>query len=85
MPALCDRCGSDKLIEDAKVEDHITAGRRVALEVMIGHQKGSGMRGDKPVRVPIKARICGECGFTELYVSEPARLWRLAQKINRAG
>ena len=84
MPAPCARCGSDKIIEDAKVEDHISAGRRVALEVMIGHQKGSGMRVNRPVRVPIKARICGECGFTEMYVSEPARLWRLAQKINNA-
>ena len=26
------------------------------------------------VRVPLKAQVCGTCGYTELYAKDPARL-----------
>ena len=83
MPTTCARCGSDKIIDNAKVEDHISAGRRAALEVLIGHQEIGGIRGYKPVRFSLKARICGACGFTDMYVSEPAKMWRIAQKLSQ--
>ncbi len=83
-PALtCARCGSDQIVEDAKVEDHITADRRVSLEVMIGYRKASALLPEKPQRFPLSARICGSCGFTELYVEDPEKLWTAAQRITR--
>lgn len=83
MAATCTRCGSDKIIEDAKIEDRISMDRRVSLEVLIGYRPTGGMRADQPQRFPLTARICGSCGFTEMFVSDPDRLWRAAQRVTR--
>ncbi|MFT5681015.1 MAG: putative nucleic-acid-binding Zn-ribbon protein [Myxococcota bacterium] len=79
----CARCGSDRIIEDAKVEDRITADRRVSLEVMIGYRKAGSLLPEKPQRFPLTARICGACGFTEMYVADPEKLWKAAGKLTR--
>ncbi len=79
----CARCGSDRVVEDAKVEDRITADRRVSLEVMIGYRKSGTMLPEKPQRFPLTARICGSCGYTDLYVADPVKLWSAARKLTR--
>ncbi len=83
-PALtCARCGSDQIVEDAKVEDHITADRRVSLEVMIGYRKASALLPEKPQRFPLCGRIWGAWGFTELYVLDPYMLCTAGPGITR--
>ena len=83
MAETCARCGSDKIIDDARVEDRISMDRRVSLEVMIGYRDTGGLRNQKPERFPIRARICGNCGFTEMYVAEPEKMWRASQRVTR--
>ncbi|MDG1483761.1 MAG: hypothetical protein P8R54_29490 [Myxococcota bacterium] len=79
----CSRCGSDRIIDDAKVEDRITADRRASLDVMIGYRKASMLQPEKPQRFPLAARICGSCGYTELYVVDPDRMWSASKKLTR--
>jgi hypothetical protein len=31
-------------------------------------------------RVVVEARVCADCGLTELYASDPAALWAAAEK-----
>ena len=87
MPAdsssTCARCGGDRIIADARVEDRVTVDRRVALEVMIGYRKASALLPDKPQRFPILAKICGSCGFAEMYVADPEKMWRASKKLTR--
>ena len=79
---VCPRCGSDRIIEDAKIEDRVTPDRRSSLEVLIGYRKGSGLLSPtRPMRFQLRARICGKCGHTEMFVAEPEKLWRAAQKV----
>ncbi len=79
----CGRCGSDRIIDDAKVEDRVTADRRASLDVMIGYRKASMLQPEKPQRFPLAARICGSCGYTELYVVDPDRMWSASKKRTR--
>ena len=81
--STCARCGSDKIIEDAKVEDRVTVDRRVSLEVMIGYRKGGTLMPDRPQRFALRAKICGNCGFAEMFVADPGKLWSAAKKIAR--
>ena len=66
----CPSCGSTDVITDARIVDRtleeelrVTVERRPHAKVFKG-----------TVGVTLKARVCGACGRTELYVSDPARL-----------
>lgn len=71
---VCAKCNSDRIIPRARVVDR-------------GHYNGAG---DLNVAVygnpdallfkemhegNVSARVCGECGFTEFYASNPAELY----------
>ena len=81
--STCGRCGSDRIVSDARVEDRVTADRRAPLDVMIGYRKASMLQPEKAQRFPLTARICGSCGYTELYVVNPDRLWSASKKLTR--
>ena len=66
----CPKCGSTRVMNDVR----IVAG---SLEegVTVQVQKNPHAKLFKgTVGVPLKARVCGECGYAELYASDPASL-----------
>ena len=80
----CTQCGSDKIIDDAKIEDRLTADRRGPLEVLIGYRSVGALLPDRPERFALRARVCGECGFAEMFVADPAKAWAAWKKVNRS-
>ena len=73
---LCTKCQNAHLIHDVQVADRTieedwTAAAYLKVEVAT-KPKARLFKGI--VGIPLKATVCGSCGYTELYVSEPARL-----------
>ena len=65
----CPQCGSTQIMTDVRVAD--------ALDEDLGAQvqrKPRAMLLKGTVRVQLKAQVCGECGYTELYAADPGRL-----------
>ena len=73
-PDLCPRCGSDRLIYDAKVEDRSKNGRH-KLEVLVGFNDPDALLFTAPIRAELRAAICGNCGWVGLFVRDPELLW----------
>lgn len=68
----CAKCGSDRVLEDVRVVDGTLDEDLVAKVEREPHAR----RHEGAVSVPLKARVCGSCGFAELYASDPAILFR---------
>jgi predicted nucleic-acid-binding Zn-ribbon protein len=71
----CERCGSTRIIPRARVIDrgegnHPTGSVQVGVE-----RKPDALFFTAEERVNTFARICGECGFTELFAEDPAALY----------
>ena len=73
MTNKCPKCGSSKIIPDAQVLDQgqYSDGH---LKVVVAEDPDALLfKGKK--RTPLRARVCGECGFTELSVEDPHLLY----------
>ena len=70
----CSRCGSDKVIRDAKVEDR-TEHLRHQLEILVGYNHPDALVFTDPIRADLRASICGECGHVDLFVRNADKLW----------
>jgi hypothetical protein len=71
----CTRCGGDRVIPDAKVEDrgdHL----RHQLEVLVGYANPEALLFTDPIRADLRASVCGTCGHVDLFVSDPGALWQ---------
>ncbi len=65
----CPKCGSNRVIDDVRIVA-FEGGHLVAKVQKKPHAKL--FKGT--VSVPLKARVCGACGYAELYASDPASL-----------
>ena len=75
----CSRCGSGEVIPKASLRDHTG----LALDTELRVEVAPGGLLTWPVRADLHARICGRCGYAELFVERPAELYtafRAAQK-----
>ena len=70
----CPRCGSDAVIPDARLVDRGDGDARHTLEVGLVRQPDA-MLVKHEERVAVRAQVCGDCGFVELYAADPAKLW----------
>ena len=76
--STCPKCGAAEILEGVRIEP-VGGG---AQEVRATVAPTSGMV-RKTTGSKLRAWICGECGFTELYVEEPATLaerWRAGDR-----
>ena len=71
----CPKCGSSNIMSGVKIVDRYhLAGLEQNLSLKVEEEpnalvfKGS-------LEKPLRAQVCGGCGFTEFYVSDPAELW----------
>lgn len=81
MPDLvCRSCSSSNVIPDAVVFDHdSTSWRPLGVTVRLAHPETTDLGITTATRdsatVPLHARVCGDCGATDLYAADPAALW----------
>ena len=73
-PLLCTRCGSHEVIPRVRVTDRDSGDMRQNLEVEV-QRRPNAMFFKRPERSALSARVCGACGFTELYVDAPNALY----------
>lgn len=73
-PLLCRRCGSEDVIPRARVVERDEGGARNDLHVEV-QRRPNAMLFKRPERAPITARVCGACGYAELYVDAPRALY----------
>lgn len=74
----CAKCGSAKIVPWVHIKDrsgNLNADFGLTAEV-VEHPNAlfGGTRASQ-----LLARVCGECGFTELYAQEPDELWAAYQ------
>jgi hypothetical protein len=69
----CTKCGSEKIIPQAKVLDYAPhrGGKDLEVEVSISHKKFN----HEAFRAAAYARICAGCGHIELYTDHTEGLW----------
>ena len=62
------------MIPDARLLDRGDADARKPAEVgVVRNPEAVLFKGE--VRAPLRAQICGECGYVELYAQNPGALW----------
>ena len=82
----CLKCGSDSMVPDVRVIDRGDQNVRQATEVGLQtNPQALLFKGE--VRVGTRAQVCGECGFVEVYATDPPALWdayvdRLARDLD---
>lgn len=83
----CLKCGSDAMVPEVRVVDRGDANStRLTTELGLATKPDAVLfKGE--VRFETVARVCGDCGFVELYAREPHALWdahvdRLARQLD---
>ena len=76
-PTLCPKCRSAKVIPNVRILDHIYGGTvEPALEIQT---RPHALMFKGGVARNLRAWVCGDCGYTELFVAEPHILWEAYQ------
>ncbi len=70
----CLKCGADAMIPGVRVIDRGESNARSPTELGI-QTKPDAMLFKGEVRVTAIARVCGDCGFVEMYATRPGALW----------
>ena len=72
----CPKCGSTQVMNDVQVADALEENLKVQVQ-----QKPHALLLKGTVRVPLKAQVCGTCGYTELYATDPKRLLKAHEQV----
>lgn len=78
MIDVCIKCGSDKIIPQAKVIDRGDYNSEGDLSISID-EKPDAFIFKQRIRSGITAKVCGSCGFIEFYADEPESLYSAYQ------
>ena len=81
----CLKCGSDAMVPDVRLIDRGESDMRKPAEVGLA-TKPDAILFKGEVRVGTAAQVCGDCGFVEVYATEPHKIWdahidRLARSL----
>ncbi len=68
----CPKCGSSERIPDVTVMAFSVAGEGEVMAEVESHPHALFFKG--VMRGPLKATVCAECGFTELYATDARAL-----------
>lgn len=69
----CAKCGKDPVVEDVHILDRGRYDEENELAAAVYRGKGDGMKS------AVVGRMCGSCGYLELYVTDPAALVEVAR------
>ena len=86
MYTSCHNCGSDKIIPDLSLHDDNTGWGYSAKDhfVSVARKPAALIFQDK-LSAPLRAFICGECGYTALFAEGAAQLYAAYQQsLSRA-
>ena len=76
---ICAKCSSKDLIDEAQIVDHGDMNAEYELGVKVYRDPGAFvMKGKMKQRV--LARVCGSCGYLELYAENPRELLGAAKE-----
>jgi hypothetical protein len=71
----CAKCGSDRVISAARLVDRgHYSGDAGNVRVRVDADPSAWVRKGK-VEIDLAPKICGRCGYTELYATDPEMLW----------
>jgi hypothetical protein len=73
-PLRCTRCGSDTIIPRVRVLDRDEGGTHRDMQVEV-QRRPKALLFKQPERSTISARVCGACGYTELYAESARALY----------
>ena len=73
-PLLCRRCGSEEVMPRVRVAERGADDMRHDLQVEVQLRPNARFF-KRPQRVDLTARVCGACGYTELYAESPDVLY----------
>ena len=79
--STCVKCGSADIVLGARVQEHGDPESRLRVNADPGALLLKG-----PALCPLEARVCGRCGYTEFYATDPAALlaaWRRSQESSK--
>jgi predicted nucleic-acid-binding Zn-ribbon protein len=78
----CPKCGSSNIIPKQKVVGSEFGGS-IDYRVIIRLREKSGTWRVKHYDHPLVARVCGDCGYTELYTAHPPELASVYQRLQQ--
>lgn len=70
----CPKCGSSELIKDVRIMDRGHGSHDAGDLSAVVYSKPEAWIFKNKVRIDLSACVCGGCGYTELYASDPAAL-----------
>lgn len=71
----CPKCGSGRVMHDVRVIDRNGEYQDMSLSVRVERNPHALLfKGAKDFE--LKAHICGECGYAELYAADPEEIWQ---------
>ena len=73
-PLRCLRCGSEEVMPRVRVAERGDDNMRYALQVEV-QRRPNAVLFKRPQRNDLTARVCGACGYAELYVDSPDALY----------
>lgn len=80
----CPSCGSQKIVMDAEFPDAVDFGvARAAILRVAARPKAAIFK--ERAESTLTADVCGECGFVQLYVTRPDKLWDAYRRSRSAG
>ena len=77
----CPKCDSERIIPDVYVEDKGMSNVPWSLSVRVD-EKPDALVFKGRHKTALEARICGECGFAELYAEDPQALYAAYAKAS---
>ena len=75
----CPKCGSTRIMPEVRVFAQYSANPKSDLFVE-AYERPDALIFKHAQRGTVKARVCADCGHTELFVTNPQELWAAHQK-----
>ena len=75
---VCPKCGSQRVVPELQLVGYLWAESQLAF-----HEKPGGLFSSQPHYAPVKAWLCGECGYVEFYASNMKYLVKAHERLQR--
>lgn len=72
---ICAKCGSDRIVPNARVRDRGHLNSDAGNLTLIVYEKPDALLFKGAHQGELAARVCGDCGFTELFVEDAPELY----------
>jgi ribosomal protein S27AE len=78
----CPKCSTTTIIPDMKIPEYGHANMEQPLTVKLLERPNKLFNRGKHIHI-LRAWLCGTCGYTELYVDDPQRLYEAYQEAQQ--